>query len=88
MAFRLWPQAKLWQSAFLAAALLATMLSRAPSLREMLYWLPGVTCYVLPGAIVAIVLVEFARAAEADSPIGPRATYCDGHRLLRRLVVQ
>ena len=75
MTFRLWPQAKLWQSAFLAAALLATMLSRAPSLREMLYWLPGVTCYVLPGAIVAIVLVEFARAAEADSPIGPRATY-------------
>jgi hypothetical protein len=75
VAFRLWPQAKPWQNVFMAAALLATILTRLPSLREMLYWLPGVACYTLPGAIVAIVLVEFARAAEDDTQIGPRTTF-------------
>lgn len=73
MAYRLWPLARAWQNVFMAAALLATILARLPSLREMLYWLPGVTCYTLPGVIVAIVLIEFARAAEDATPISPRA---------------
>jgi hypothetical protein len=75
LAFRLWPQAKPWQNAFMAAALLATMLTRVPTIQEMLFWLPGVTCYLLPGAIVAIVLVEFVRATEAGTRIGSCAAY-------------
>jgi Family of unknown function (DUF6056) len=74
VAFRLWPEAKPWQNVFMAVALLAVTLSRLPSLREMLFWLPGVTCYTVPGAIVAIMLVEFVRAAEANTRIGRRTT--------------
>jgi hypothetical protein len=41
VAFRLWPQGSIPQNVCFAAALAATILSGVPSLREMLYWLPG-----------------------------------------------
>jgi Family of unknown function (DUF6056) len=41
----------------------------------MLYWLPGVTCYTLPGVIVVLVLAEFLKTAENGSNIAPPATF-------------
>jgi hypothetical protein len=73
-AFRLWPRASLLQNLFIGAALAAVALSSLPSLREMLYWLPGVACYTLPGVIVLLVLVEFVRAAESGRRISPAVT--------------
>jgi Family of unknown function (DUF6056) len=66
-AFWLWPQASFPQNVFVGAALAATMLSDVPSLREMLYWLPGVACYTLPGVIVVLVLTDFVRADETGA---------------------
>ena len=74
VAFRLWPQGSIPQNVCFAAALAATILSGAPSLREMLYWLPGVACYILPGVIVVLVLVEFVQAAENGTRITPVGT--------------
>jgi hypothetical protein len=70
-ASRLWPRANLPMNIFVGTALAAMTLSGVPSLREMLYWLPGVTCYTFPGVIFMLVLVEFARAAETGARIRP-----------------
>lgn len=68
---RLWPRATLPQVGFIGTALAAITLSDVPNLREFLYWLPGTTCYVVPGAIVMLVLVEFVRSIDDRTPITP-----------------
>jgi hypothetical protein len=73
-AFRMWPRGSVLQNIAFGAAFAATMLGAAPSLRELLYWLPGVACYTLPGVIVALVLGEFVRAAESGTRITPVTT--------------
>jgi hypothetical protein len=74
-ASRLWPEASLAQITFMGTALAATILGGLSSLREMLYWLPGVVCYTLPGVITSLVLVDFVRTAETETKISPIATY-------------
>lgn len=59
---------------FLGAGLLAVTLSEMPSLRELLYWLPGVTCYTVPGVILVIVLNELVRSAETGDRLTPAMT--------------
>jgi hypothetical protein len=62
------------RTVFLAAGLSAVMLSEMPSLRELLYWLPGVTCYTIPGIILVIVLNELVRSAETGDRLTPTMT--------------
>ncbi|MEO6839492.1 MAG: DUF6056 family protein [Bradyrhizobium sp.] len=69
VSFRLWPKTTLLQTAFIGVALAAMILSGIPSLREMLYWLPGVVCYTLPGSIVMFGFAVFVRTAEQQTPI-------------------
>jgi hypothetical protein len=74
LVFRLWPRGSIPQNICVGAAFAATILSQAPSLREMLYWLPGVACYSLPGVITVLVLTEFVRAAENGTTLTPLGT--------------
>jgi hypothetical protein len=69
LTFRLWPRATLPEGIFFSAALMGVMLSEAPSIREMLYWLPGVACYTLPACIVILVLWEFIHSVEETERI-------------------
>jgi len=62
------------RAVFLGAGLLAVILSEMPSLRELLYWLPGVTCYTIPGVILVIVLNELVRSAETGDRLTPTMT--------------
>ncbi|MGY4237263.1 hypothetical protein ACVIIW_006210 [Bradyrhizobium sp. USDA 4449] len=71
---RIWPLASFPQWIAMAAALAATMAGEAPSLREMLYWLPGVSCYMVPAAIAVVVFVELINAAENGAGFSTRAT--------------
>jgi hypothetical protein len=67
LSFRLRTDNTIARPFFFGVALSAVMLSEAPLLREMLYWLPGVACYTLPGIILVIVLNEFVRGAESGA---------------------
>jgi len=69
LTFRWWPHRSIPQKVCFALALAATILSGAAGLGEMLYWLPGVACYVVPGTIVVLVLAEFVRTAENGKKI-------------------
>lgn len=70
---RLWPQATTPQTVFVGTALSAVILSNVPSLREFLYWLPGATCYAVPGAIMLLLLAELIRSVEFRARITPVA---------------
>jgi hypothetical protein len=74
LAFRLWPRASIVQKACFGAAFAAAILGVVPSLREVLYWLPGVACYTLPGIIVMLVLGEFVQTAENGTRFTPAGT--------------
>jgi hypothetical protein len=65
--FRLWARASLAAKVWFAAAFLATAASQAATIREMLYWLNGVACYMIPSAIVVLMLAEFVRKAETGA---------------------
>ena len=68
-ASRLWPRASLPAKVWFAAAFLATVASQAATIREMLYWLNGVACYMIPSAIAVLMLAEFLKKAETGSEI-------------------
>ncbi|MDA9549905.1 hypothetical protein ACM43_36685 [Bradyrhizobium sp. CCBAU 45321] len=52
---------------YLSLSLVATVFASCEDPRELLYWLPGVACYAVPAALVAIVLAElYVSAAEGD----------------------
>lgn len=70
---RLWSQATQPQIVFIGTAMLAVVLSDLPNLREFLYWLPGVACYAVPGAIMLLVFAEFVISAETRTRITPVA---------------
>ena len=74
LSFRLSTGNSTARAVFFGAGLSAVMLSEVPLLREMLYWLPGVTCYTLPGIILVIVLTEFVRSAEGGGRFTPSST--------------
>ncbi|EJN12827.1 hypothetical protein PMI42_03833 [Bradyrhizobium sp. YR681] len=64
---RAWPRAGAPQLIFLALAFASTVVSAAPSLRELLYWLAGLTCYVPPALITILILGECIRALDTDT---------------------
>lgn len=68
-ASRLWPRSHLLHAGALAIAFVTAVVSLAPDLREMLYWLPGVACYMVPAAIVILMLVAFVNAAETGKSL-------------------
>ncbi|WP_454625912.1 DUF6056 family protein [Bradyrhizobium cenepequi] len=72
---RAWPSASLPQLVCLTAGFGAAIVSAAPSVRDLLYWLPGVACYTVPSMIVIIVLGELVRALENGSRISTPATW-------------
>lgn len=74
LSFRLWPHSSIPKKIFFGIALAAAILSGAASLGQMLYWLPGVACYVVPGTIVVLVLAEFVQTAENGTRMTPAST--------------
>jgi len=55
---RLWPTIRGALLLFLGATFAATIAVNAVSFREMFLWLPGVACYLVPAALLLIVLAE------------------------------
>lgn len=64
---RAWPRAGAPQLTFLALAFASTVVSAAPSLRELLYWLAGLTCYVPPALVTILILGECIRALDTEA---------------------
>lgn len=64
---RAWPRAGAWQLTFLTVVFASTVVGAAPSLRELLYWLAGLTCYVPAALLTILILGECVRALDAES---------------------
>lgn len=64
---RAWPRAGVPQLTFLTLAFASTVVSAAPSLRELLYWLAGLTCYVPPALLAILILGECTRALDTET---------------------
>lgn len=64
---RAWPRAGALQATFLTLAFASTVVGAAPSLRELLYWLAGLTCYVPPALLTILILGECVRALDTDT---------------------
>jgi uncharacterized protein DUF6056 len=80
----LWVCARLWTSAsaalifFFGITLTATIAVNALSFREMLLWMPGVACYLVPAIIFMIVFTCLITTAIGDTPLSRRATVALG----------
>ena len=66
---RLWPHAPKLAVGFLGVTLAATIFGNAISLREMMYWMPGVACYLVPAALMLILFVELFASAAHETPV-------------------
>ncbi|KJC34250.1 hypothetical protein UB31_39400 [Bradyrhizobium sp. LTSP849] len=64
---RAWPRAGALQLAFLSLAFASAVVSAAPSVRDLLYWLSSVTCYVPPAMIAILILGECVRALDRET---------------------
>jgi hypothetical protein len=64
---RAWPGASALQLAFLALAFASAVVSAAPSVRDLLYWLSAVTCYVPPAVATILILGECVRALDRQA---------------------
>jgi hypothetical protein len=64
---RTWRGTSALQLTFLGVAFGSAVVSAAPSLRELLYWLAGLTCYVPAALITIIILGECVRALETET---------------------
>jgi len=71
---RLWPTIRGALLLFLGATFAATIAVNAVSFREMFLWLPGVACYLVPAALLLIVLAELTASAFADVRLSTRQT--------------
>lgn len=71
-----WPRASALQLTFLTLAFASTVLSAAPSVRELLYWLAGLTCYVPAAVITILILGECTRALDAETGFSWPLTVC------------
>jgi hypothetical protein len=58
---------------FLAFALAAATIGASPSVRDLLYWLPAVACYVPPALASILILGECVRALDRESQFSPLA---------------
>jgi hypothetical protein len=60
---------------FVVLAFAAAVAGASPSIRDLLYWLPAVACY-MPSALASIlVLAECVRALDRESEFSPAATW-------------
>ncbi|QIP08626.1 DUF6056 family protein [Bradyrhizobium symbiodeficiens] len=64
---RAWPRTAALQLVFLTLAFASAVVSAAPSVRDLLYWLSAVTCYVPPALITILILGECVRALGGES---------------------
>ncbi|MCS3894558.1 hypothetical protein M2171_003691 [Bradyrhizobium japonicum USDA 38] len=64
---RAWPRAGALQLAFLTFAFASTVVSATPNLRELLYWLTGLICYVPPALLTILILGECTRALDTET---------------------
>lgn len=71
---RTWPRAGIIQLAFLSLAFTATVIGASPSVRDLLYWLSGVTCYVPPAVLSILILGECVRALDSETEFSLRST--------------
>ncbi|WLA53187.1 DUF6056 family protein [Bradyrhizobium diazoefficiens] len=71
---RIQPDTTLLQRIALGLAFAAVLVSEAPSLHQMFYWLPGVACYTVPAAIVVLVFAELINATENGAHLSRAST--------------
>ena len=64
---RAWPRTAALQLVFLTLAFASAILGAAPSVRDLLYWLSAVTCYVPPALITILILGECVRALDKET---------------------
>ncbi|QQO18082.1 hypothetical protein JJB99_13750 [Bradyrhizobium diazoefficiens] len=64
---RAWPRAGALQLTLLTLAFASAVVGAAPSLRELLYWLAGLTCYVPPALLTILMLGECTRALDTET---------------------
>lgn len=72
---RAWPEVRGLPLVFLTAAFAATIIGSSPSVRDLLYWLPAVACYVPPALACILILGECVRALDRESEFSPLATF-------------
>lgn len=72
--WRAWPRLRGLPSIFLGIAFAAAIIGASPSVSELLYWLPGVACYVPPAIICILVLGECVRALDNETDFSATAT--------------
>lgn len=71
---RVWPHVRGLPLIFLAFAFIAAMIGASPSVRDLLYWLPAVACYVPPALASILILGECVRALDRESEFSSLAT--------------
>ncbi|MEW6146799.1 MAG: DUF6056 family protein [Bradyrhizobium sp.] len=64
---RAWPHTAALQLTFLTVAFAGVVVSAAPSVRDLLYWLSAVTCYVPPALITIWIVGECIRALDRQA---------------------
>ncbi|MGY3034693.1 hypothetical protein ACVIIV_003863 [Bradyrhizobium sp. USDA 4354] len=64
---RAWPRTGALQLTFLTLAFAGTVLGAAPSVRDLLYWLSAVTCYLPPALVTILILGECIRAIDEQT---------------------
>lgn len=64
---RAWPRTGALQLTFLTLAFASAVVSAAPSVRDLLYWLSAVTCYVPPALVTILILGECIRALDGQA---------------------
>lgn len=64
---RAWPCTATSRLAFLTLGFTSAVVSAAPSVRDLLYWLSAVTCYVPPAVVTILILGECIRALDRQT---------------------
>lgn len=71
---RAWPGASDFKLVFLTLAFASAVLGAAPSVRDLLYWLSAVTCYVPSALVTILILGECIRALDREASFSWPAT--------------
>ncbi|MHB0768718.1 DUF6056 family protein [Bradyrhizobium sp. 5.13L] len=64
---RAWPHTAALQLTFLTFAFASAVVSATPSVRDLLYWLSAVACYVPPALVTILILGECIRALDRQT---------------------
>ena len=75
MPSRAWPRVRGLPLLFLCLAFAAAILGASPSVRDLLYWLPRVACYIPPALVSILILGECVRALDEGSEFSGPATF-------------